>query len=146
MLIAYIHSLPLQYAADSVCTFAAPASLEALTDAETTLGCQLPTDLTQLLRETDGLSNIVHGRFIWPIATLVNENRYVRTTMRSVLRAIPVESVLFFGDDGGGDMYFFFLPATTTATSAIYCWRHESDTYEYFAPTISVYLARMIAG
>jgi hypothetical protein len=66
--------------------------------------------------------------------------------MRSVLRAIPVESVLFFGDDGGGDMYFFFLPATTTATSAIYCWRHESDTYEYFAPTISVYLARMIAG
>jgi hypothetical protein len=123
--------------------FHAPATPEALGDAEEKLQTPLPPDLRSLLSETDGLSGEFGLSVVWPTTRVIADNLRFRKDFSEVYE--PFDGLLFFGDAGNGDQFAFRLHGADAAQS-VYVWDHETDDRSRLAPYLRTYLNGWLSG
>ncbi|MFD8263861.1 SMI1/KNR4 family protein [Streptomyces griseoluteus] len=114
----------------------------ALAEAEQRLGCSLPTELTSLLRETDGIVGPYAVDTVWPLSRIVTDNLRFRSDSSFTNLYMPFEALLFFGDNGGGDQFAF---VRTPVRPDIFVWQHEDDSRRWVARDLQDYLGRSLA-
>jgi hypothetical protein len=119
--------------------FQAGTSEAAVSEAERRLGHALPTDLRELLRESDGVLGSYGLGVVWPISRIVEDNLGFRSNADFRELYMPFDSLLFFGDAGNGDQFAFRL-VSVLWDKDIYAWNHEDDSRTWVARDLAQYL------
>lgn len=121
--------------------FREPAQASELVAAQTRLGRTLPSELRQLLLETNGLIGHTDMDTIWPIDQIVETNLRFWSDQTFAQLYMPFAPFLFFGDNGGGDQFAF---VQTPERPDIFVWEHESDSRRWVANNLQDYLSRAL--
>ena len=119
------------------------ASASTLRVCEAALGQCLPSDLSGLLGESDGVDGEYGLGLIWPVARIVADNLRFRTDAKFASLYMPFEPMLFFADAGNGDQFAFVIrdrPADE------FVWDHETDSRTMVAPSLATYLEWWLNG
>ncbi|MFF7993305.1 SMI1/KNR4 family protein [Kitasatospora xanthocidica] len=122
--------------------FRDPADGSALAEAERRLGGQLPTELEQLLLETEGIIGQTGVDTVWTVEQIVERNLHARSDSSFAQLYMPFDALLFFGDNGGGDRFAF---VQTPRRPDVFVWEHESDSRRWAARDLRDYLGRSLA-
>ncbi|MFD7227131.1 SMI1/KNR4 family protein [Streptomyces sp. NPDC059881] len=123
--------------------FRAPVGAAALAEAERRLDRSLPSQLTELLMETDGMVDEWGSGIVWSLDRIVDQNLLFWSPDSFPGLYMPFDPLLFFGDNGAGDQFAFVL---TPARPDIFVWDHESDSRLWAARELEDYLHRYLAG
>ncbi|MCX5384543.1 SMI1/KNR4 family protein [Streptomyces sp. NBC_00083] len=118
-----------------------PAREADLVEAGRRLGCELPEQLAQLLRASDGLTGPSSVDTIWPIAHIVEHNLLFRSDPSFAQLYMPFEPLLFFADNGGGDQFAF---VQKPRRPDVFVWEHETDSRRWVAGDLRDYLERAL--
>lgn len=124
-------------------TFADPASAAAISRCEAALGHALPTDLANLLRESDGVLGEDDLDLVWPVERIIEDNTLFRTDPDFATLYMPFEPLLFFADDGGGNQFAFVM---RDRPADVFAWDHETDSRTMIAPSLAGYLELSLNG
>ncbi|MGW8951334.1 SMI1/KNR4 family protein [Streptomyces sp. NPDC055709] len=123
--------------------FRAPVGAAALAEAECRLDRSLPSQLTELLMETDGMVDEWGSGVVWALDRIVEQNLLFWSPDTFPGLYMPFDPLLFFGDNGAGDQFAFLL---TPERPDIFVWDHESDSRLWAARELEDYLHRYLAG
>ncbi|MFI0242307.1 SMI1/KNR4 family protein [Streptomyces sp. NPDC016845] len=118
-----------------------PAQASDLIAAQTRLSRSLPSELRQLLLESNGLTGHTHVDIVWPIDQIVETNLSFWSDTTFAQLYMPFDPFLFFGDNGGGDQFAF---VQTPERPDIFVWEHESDSRRWVANDLQDYLDRAL--
>lgn len=116
-----------------------PATKEELTDIQKCLHVELPNDLYQLLRETNGVEG-EYGDFIWSASKIKTENMNMRNIDDFKDLYMPFDCLLFFADGGNGDLFGYSILNGMVQRDDIYVWNHESDSRTWVAPSLKTFM------
>ena len=128
------------------CEFAEPATENELSLVEQALNIELPSDLKNLLRETDGVTGDYASRYIWNLARINADNLKFRNSKALKEIYMSFDSLLFFGDAGNGDQFAYSIQNGLVRRNDIFVWDHEDDSRKWVAPSLEKYLAWWING
>ncbi|WP_433478894.1 SMI1/KNR4 family protein [Spirillospora sp. CA-142024] len=123
--------------------FRPPVDTAAVTAAEQRLGCPLPSQLTGLLQETDGVIGHYGVDTVWPLEQIVEQNLHFWTDDSLADLYMPFDALLFFGDNGGGDRFAF---VRTPPRADVFVWEHETDSRRWAAGDLGDYLGRSLSS
>ena len=115
------------------------ASSAEISEAQERLGHELPSDLRDLLTESDGLFGEYSLGLVWPVARIAEDNLSFRSNPDFRDLYMPFDPLLFFGDAGNGDQFAFRLVSVLWDRD-IFAWNHEDDSRTWVAPSLSQYL------
>ncbi|ARF77870.1 SMI1/KNR4 family protein [Kitasatospora aureofaciens] len=121
--------------------FRAPAAASAIAEAEELLGRRLPTDLGQVLLESDGVIGRSSVDTVWTVEQIVEQNLLFRSDESFARLYMPLDPFLFFGDNGGGDLFAF---VQKPERPDVFVWEHESDSRRWVANDLRDYLGRSL--
>ncbi|OAH15398.1 SMI1/KNR4 family protein [Streptomyces jeddahensis] len=121
--------------------FRAPVDATALAEAERRLGRRLPSQLTALLMETDGIVDEYGTDAVWSLDRIVEKNLLFWSPDTFPGLYMPFDPLLFFGDNSGGDQFAFVL---TPERPDIFVWDHENDSRLWAARELKDYLHRSL--
>ncbi|TDC40846.1 SMI1/KNR4 family protein [Actinomadura sp. KC345] len=121
--------------------FDAGVDAAALTAAEKRLGRPLPSELTGLLQETDGIVGHHGVDVVWPLEQIVEQNLCFWSDDAFADLYMPFDALLFFGDNGGGDQFAF---VRTPPRPDVFVWDHEDDSRSWAARNLLDYLTRSL--
>jgi len=121
-------------------SFHSPATLNEITEIESTLEISLPEKLKELLEETNGVEGGYGLGLIWNIERIKRDNLIFRTSSDFKDLYMPFDHLLFFADAGNGDQFAFAIRNKEIRTSDIFVWNHENDSREWVAPSLEKYL------
>jgi hypothetical protein len=124
--------------------FADPARPEEIDQAQEALGIVFPTELRDLLLETNGLHGTYGLGIIWPVDTIASENLEFRNNPDFPALYMPFDHLLFFGDAGNGDQYAFPILTGKVEGWRIFMWNHETDSRESVAYGLENYLKQAL--
>jgi len=113
--------------------FNEPATPEQLKEIEVTFNLEITNELTNLLKESNGVDG---GLRIWTIKEIIEENVDRRTLEVFKDSYMSFDSLLFFGDAGNGDFFGFSIINDEIQKSDIYVWNHEDDSRTWIAPSL----------
>jgi hypothetical protein len=131
----------------SECEFLAPATEQQLSTAESALGIELPPDLRDLLRESDGVLGEYGLGLVWSLDRIVEDNLRFRSSTNFRDLYMPFDNLLFFADAGNGDQFAFSVQADGAIhRPAIFAWNHEDDSRTWVAQSLRNYLEGWISG
>lgn len=116
----------------------APAKAEDIALAEEALGIHFPTELRELLLETNGVDGL-YSTPVCPLDRIVAMNREFRSADYLADR-MPFNHLLFFGDTGNGDDFAFPISRNGAVGSPVFMWEHESDCRQEYASGLSDFL------
>ena len=119
--------------------FHAGASEAELSEAERRLEHPLPTDLREMLSESDGVLGEFGLGLVWPVSRIVEDNLGFRSNADFRDLYMPFDSLLFFADAGNGDQFAFRLVSVLWDRD-IYAWIHEDDSRTWVASGLGQYL------
>ncbi|WP_457029618.1 SMI1/KNR4 family protein [Kitasatospora sp. P5_F3] len=119
----------------------APAELSAMVEAERRLGRTLPTELKQLLQESNGVVGHSHVDTVWNCDQIVEQNLLFWSGESFAQLYMPFDALLFFGSNGGGDQFAF---VQRPQRPDIFVWEHESDSRRWVANDLRDYLGRSL--
>ncbi|WP_049653590.1 SMI1/KNR4 family protein [Kitasatospora sp. MY 5-36] len=122
--------------------FAEPADESVLAEAERKLGEELPSELRQLLLESNGIVGRTSVDTVWTVEQIVEQNLHFRTDGSFARLYMPFDALLFFGDNGGGDQFAF---VRTPRRLDVFVWEHETDSRRWVAGGLRDYLGRSLA-
>ncbi|MBS9802573.1 SMI1/KNR4 family protein [Bacillus toyonensis] len=128
-----IHSIP------SNLSLKNPATKDELTDIQKCLHVELPNDLYQLLKETNGIEG-EYGDFIWSTSKITTENMNMRNIVDFKDLYMPFDCLLFFADGGNGDLFGYSILNGIVQRDDIYVWNHENDSRTWIAPSLKVFM------
>lgn len=123
--------------------FRTPADAAAQAAAERRLGRSLPSELTGLLQDTDGIVGHYGVATVWPLEEIVEQNLHFWSGDSYADLYMPFDALLFFGDNGGGDQFAF---VQTPPRPDIFVWDHETDSRYWVAGDLRDYLGRSLAA
>ncbi|MFB7372345.1 SMI1/KNR4 family protein [Streptomyces sp. NPDC056222] len=123
--------------------FQAPIDTTALAEAEQRLGQSLPSQLTALLMESDGMVDAYGTDVVWSLDRIVEQNLVFWSPDAFPGLYMPFDPLLFFGDNGGGDQFAFVI---NPERPDIFVWDHETDARMWAARELKDYLHRSLAG
>jgi cell wall assembly regulator SMI1 len=115
-----------------------PAKETDIRAAESSLGIELPSDLKQLLRESDGV-DAFYNHPVCSISQIVEMNHEYRTADYLADR-MPFDHLLFFGEAGSGDDFAFPIYRNREIGSNVFVWEHETDCRQNYAGSLSDFL------
>ena len=108
--------------------------------AEKALGVALPSELRELLLETNGVSASEYGPLlVWNIERIEKDNLDFRSFADFRDLYMPFDNLLFFGDNGGGDQFGYAILNGVIRRPDIYRWNHENDAREHAAYSLARY-------
>ncbi|MFJ2773632.1 SMI1/KNR4 family protein [Streptomyces sp. NPDC087300] len=113
------------------------AESERIRAIESGLGQSLPSSLSSLLLETDGVEDEYGTEVIWTAEKILSENSSLRTDEQYRTLYMPFDSMLFFGDNGGGDQFAF---VRTPERDDVFVWDHETDSRNWVSPHLESFL------
>ncbi|MFI2372968.1 SMI1/KNR4 family protein [Streptomyces sp. NPDC018833] len=119
----------------------APAERGALRAAEEALGRPLPSALSELLGECDGIVGPDGLDVVWELDRIRRDNLAFRTEPAFAELYMPFEPLVFFGDNGGGDQFAF---VRTPPRDDVFVWDHETDGRGWAANGLRDYLRRAL--
>jgi hypothetical protein len=119
-----------------------PATVEALRAVETNLGHPLPTELRDLLAETNGISGEYGLGLLWSAERIAADNARFRSSTAFADLYMPFDALVFFADAGNGDQFFMSL----RGNNEVYVWNHEDDSRTWVAATVLDYLRDWMQG
>jgi SMI1 / KNR4 family. len=122
---------------------ASDADVSAL---ENELGVTLPSDLSGLLRESNGIEGAYGLGLVWPTARIVADNLAFRSFSDFRKLYMPFDHLLFFGDAGNGDQFAFTILDRAIRKNDIFAWDHETDSRTWVAPDLRRYLEWWAGG
>jgi hypothetical protein len=138
--------------ADSETSFAltAPATAKAVARFRTTFSFQLPSSLTELYEQSDGIQEKwqaqVVGSLIWPLQQVVARNIEMRTHPGFEELYMPFDHLLFFSDAGNGDLFGFRILKEQIRRNDVYVWNHENDSRSWVAPNVERFVEWWLQG
>jgi hypothetical protein len=124
-------------------TFSDAADAASIEQAEQSLGARLPSALTQLLLESNGVRGEYDLGLVWPLERIVSDNLRFRRSPDFRQLYMPFEPLLFFADAGNGDQFAFVL---TPPRDDIFVWDHETDSRTWAAGSLDQYLQWWLDG
>jgi SMI1-KNR4 cell-wall len=119
-----------------------PGASEAmLAEAERRLGHHLPTDLRNLLAESDGVRFTEYDlHLIWKVDRIVVDNLGFRSVDHPLNEhCMPFDPLIFFADAGNGDL-FGFPRVGSPRDRCVFAWDHEDDSRKWVAPDLLRFL------
>lgn len=125
--------------------FAAPAVDDDIDEIEGRLGQQVPMELRDLLRQTNGVQAEWGSGLVWPVEEIVEQNTEFRSNTEFAELYGSFDQLVFFGDNGGGDQ-FAYIGESSGQTSGVYVWDHETDERTWVASSLTGYLQRRAAA
>jgi hypothetical protein len=128
------------------CTFRPSAMASELEEAEMALGVALPTDLKELLLESNGVLDAYQYGVVWPAEKIVSENRVYRTYPDFKLLYMPFDCLLFFGEEDNGDLYAYVITEGAIRRPDVFLWEHETDSRQWYAARMQNYLEQRLTS
>lgn len=122
--------------------FAEPATSETIASAESHLGHPLPSELREVLAETNGIEGEYGLGLLWAAERISEDNARFRCSTLFADLYMPFDGLVFFADAGNGDQFFVSL----SGNNEVYVWDHESDSRTWVAQTVSSYLRGWMQG
>jgi hypothetical protein len=122
--------------------FGPPASADALANCERVLGRGLPSQLRELLAETNGITG-EYDDLLWPLERIQAENLDLRTNEQFAELYMPFDPLLFFAGAGNGDLLALVL---RDQRLDVFVWDHETDSRSWVAPDLLTYFSRWLDG
>ncbi|MFB7246647.1 SMI1/KNR4 family protein [Streptomyces populi] len=120
-----------------------PIGASALAEAELRLGRSLPTELKQLLLESNGVIGRTHVDTVWTVDQIVEQNLFFWSDESLARLYMSFDAFLFFGDNGGGDQFAF---VQKPERADVFVWEHESDSRRWVANDLRDYLGRSLSA
>src|SRR5262249_3255374 len=117
-----------------------PASIDDIQLLERALAVDLPSELRELLRETNGVSAVYGTGLVWPVDRIKHDNQYFRAEADFKELYMPFDHLLFFGDHGNGDQFAYAVLDGAVRWLNIFAWNHEDDSRTWVAPSLQRYL------
>lgn len=118
-----------------------PTEMSEIVEAERRLGRTLPTELKQLLRESNGVVGHSHVDTVWNSDQIAEQNLLFWSNESFAQLYMPFDALLFFGSNGGGDQFAF---VQKPQRADIFVWEHESDSRRWVANNLRDYLGRSL--
>lgn len=118
-----------------------PVQASELAEAERRLRRTLPTELKQLLLESNGVIGQTSVDTVWPIDQIVERNLLLWSDESFAQLYMSFDALLFFGDNGGGDQFAF---VRKPHRPDVFVWEHESDSRRWVANNLRDYLGRSL--
>lgn len=126
--------------------FYIPVSAREIGHAERELGVEFPSELRQLLAESNGVSAHYSAPLIWPVEEIIAQNRHFRSSSSFAELYAPFTDLLFFGAEGNGDQFAYRVTNQRVDDTSIYEWDHETDARDRFASDLKDYVLRIAAS
>ena len=120
--------------------FFPPTNIERLSTAEDALGVALPSELKELLQQSDGINGEYSLALVWALERIQSDNLRFRTYPDFRELYMPFDPLLFFADAGNGDQFAFAIRGGQIRSTDIYVWNHEDDSRTWVAPSLDKYL------
>ena len=116
------------------CRFNSGVEADAISMAERDLQIQLPSELAEVLSESDGVMGQYGLGLVWPIERIRSENIAFRGNEQFRELYMPFDNLLFFADAGNGDQFAFAICAAAVRRPDIFAWNHENDSRSWWRP------------
>src|SRR5262245_33368117 len=116
---------------------------QQLTEATEVLGHELPDQLADLLRETNGVTGEYGLGLVWPIQRIVADNVAFRSGEDLGALYMPFDPLRFFADAGNGDQFAF---PRHPPRDDVFVWDHENDSRTWAARDLEQYLRWWLDG
>ena len=126
--------------------FAFPCLPEELDGVEKTLNVALPSELRELLDETNGVVGDYGLNLVWTAERIRKDNLEFRSYPNFRELYMPFDSLLFFADAGNGDQFAFPILDGEIRRADIFAWNHEDDSRTWVAPSLERYLEWWLSG
>lgn len=126
--------------------FKNPATEEELLNIKEALNVDLPLDLLELLKESNGVFDEFSCPYIWSTSQIVRDNLYFRNCEDFKDIYMPFDHLLFFSDSGCGDLFAYPIINGIIQRGVIFVWDHESDSRKYVASSLEDFLKEWIGG
>lgn len=127
-------------------TTSSGASEEAIQAAEKAIGVRFPSDLQNLLLESDGLEGEYGLGLVWSLNRIIEDNLSFRKNTEFKELYMPFDCLLFFADAGNGDQFAFSIQAGIIRRNDVFVWSHEDDSRTWAATSLPVYLDWWLSG
>lgn len=133
-------------------TFNLPASNSLLTNLKETFSLsELPNDLEELYRQTDGIGEVLEGHgktgdLIWPIKRVIETNNECRNYPEFKGLYMSFEQILFISDAGNGDLFGYVTLNGKFDRNDIFVWNHEDDSRTWVAPNLTKFIEWWSSG
>ena len=131
-----------QIAAWGTADFREPATPQSLRAVEAKLGAPLPSELRDLLSETDGIEGEYGLGLVWSAERIGEDNARFRSDPEFADLYLPFEGLVFFADAGNGDQF----AASLRGAQDVYMWNHEDDSRVWVASTVLDFLRRWMTN
>ncbi|WP_366292726.1 SMI1/KNR4 family protein [Paenibacillus sp. AN1007] len=127
------------------CTFSSPAPADEILKVESLFHVTLPSELKEILLETNGVRAIYDLGLIWSADRIKNENRHYRDDHFQEYY-MPFNNLIFFGESGIGDLFAFPVTGEGLCRGDVFVWNHENDSRKWVAPSVSKYVEWSLQG
>ncbi len=127
--------------------FSARAEQHEIAETENSLNLVLPTELSGLLSETNGLYHSTsYTDMVWSAESIQKTNLEFRGNPDFAELYMPFDALLFFGDAGNGDQFAFRILANEIRMPDVYIWSHENDSRTWIASSLKTFIEWWSAG
>lgn len=140
MWVEYIHER------EAAAIFAPGASTALLGSVERALDTELPSDLRDLLTESNGVRGEYESHLVWDCQEIQERNRQLRNEASTGDSYMPLDPLLFFADAGNGQLFAFSINHGKVRRPDIYTWNPIDDSRTWVAPSLQQYLEWWLAG
>lgn len=130
--------------ADAV--FERPAAPQELQRCEDVLGVKLPSDLRELMAQSNGVRGPHRTELVWSVEEIITQNRTFRNDPDYRELYMSFDSLLFFANAVNGDMFGFPIQAGAIRRPDVFVWDHETDSRTWVALDLARYLNGHISG
>ncbi|MEC1441742.1 SMI1/KNR4 family protein [Bacillus sonorensis] len=127
-------------------TFNKPAEPSKLEEIKRKFNIQLPIELENLLKETDGINDEFGCHLIWSTDRIIEENEDLRNGEVFKDIYMPFDCLLFIADAGNGDLFAYSILNSSIQKDDIYVWNHEDDSRTWVAPSLTQFIEWWIDG
>ena len=120
--------------------FAKPAIKSDIRQIKKQLHVDLPTDLLELLSETNGVFDEFDCPLVWSTKQIIEDNLFFRTFSDYKDIYMPFDHLLFFSDAGNGDLFGFAILNGSIQRDDVFVWDHESDSRKWVASSLKDFI------
>ncbi|WP_210471531.1 SMI1/KNR4 family protein [Sporosarcina sp. 6E9] len=120
--------------------FAKPARKSDIHHIKEKLGVELPTDLLELLNETNGVFDAFDCPLIWSTNQIIEDNLFFRSFEDYKDIYMPFDHLLSFSDAGNGDLFGYPILNGSIQRDDVFVWDHESDSRKWVASSLKDFI------